>query len=79
MKKIKMWKIPLHSNKKLRLAVEYGIILSETAKKKGIDLTPEMVKKMEEIVLNEFQTKSAMKVALEMEPNILAVFETSAV
>lgn len=74
-----MWKIPLHSNKKLRLAVEYGVILSETAKNRGVELTPEMVKKMEEIVLNEFKNKSATRVAIEMTPNILAVFETGAV
>jgi hypothetical protein len=74
-----MIKIPLHSNKKLISAFEYGIILSETAKKRGIELTPEMVKKMEEIILNEFQSKSLIKINLEMEPNILAVFETSAV
>ncbi len=59
------------------LAVEYGVILSETAKKRGVKLTPEMVKKMEEIVVNEFSKKSTQTVALEMEPNILAVFEPS--
>lgn len=71
--------IPIYLNKKLQLAVEYGIILSETAKVRGVELTPDMVKKMEEIVVNEFKRKSTQTVGLEMEPNILAVFETSAV
>ncbi len=74
-----MLKIPLYNKTKLLLAVEYGIILSETAKKRGVKLTPEMVKKMEEIVANEFTNKSTEKVGLEMEPNILAVFEPSAI
>lgn len=79
MMKNTMLKIPIYLNKKLLLALEYGIILSETATNKGIRLTPEMVKKMEEIVSNEFKNKSTETVALEMEPNILAVFEPSAV
>ncbi len=75
----KMIKIPIYLNKKLLLAFEYGVILGQTAKERGIELTPEMVKKMEEIITNEFSRKSTSKVALEMEPNILAVFEPSAV
>jgi len=74
-----MINLPFFGKEKLILAIEYGIILSETAKARNIKLTPEMVKKMEEIVLNEFKNKSASRVALEMEPNILAVFEPSAV
>lgn len=74
-----MFNIPLYSNKKLLLALEYGIILSEVAKSSGTDLTPEMIKKMEEIVLNEFPKHKAMTLAVEMDPNILAVFEPSAV
>jgi len=74
-----MLKIPIYLNKKLLLALEYGVILSETAQARGVKLTPEMVKKMEEIVSNEFKNKSTQKVALEMEPNILSVFEPSAV
>lgn len=70
-------KIPIYTTKKLLLAVEYGIILSETAKKKGVKLTPEIVKKMEEIIENEFSRKSTQRVGLDMLPNILAVFEVN--
>ena len=79
MMKNTMLKIPLYQTKKLLLALEYGVILSETAKNRKVNLTPEMVKKMEEIVSNEFKNHSASKVALDMIPNILAVFEPSAV
>jgi len=72
-----MLNIPLFSNKKLLLAIEYGVVLSETAKKRNVQLTPEMVTKMEEIVSKEFKSKSVERVGLDMIPNILAVFETN--
>jgi len=73
----KMIRIPLFRKTKLLLAVEYGIVLSETAKKMNVELKPEMVKKMQEIVFNEFKNKDATRVSVEMVPNILAVFETN--
>jgi len=72
-----MLKIPLFSKTKLLLAVEYGVILSETAKKQGVELTPKMVEKMQEIVFNEFKNNNTTRVSVEMVPNILAVFETN--
>jgi hypothetical protein len=72
-----MIRLPFYSKKKLLLAVEYGVILSETAKQRGVELTPDMVKKMEVIVENEFNNKDATRVSVEMIPNILAVFETN--
>lgn len=63
-------------DKKLRLALEYGVILSETAKERGVELTTEIVQRMEDIVVKEFAIKNASKVACEMQVNILAAFET---
>lgn len=70
-------KIPFHSNKKLLLAFEYGIILAEVARQQGVEVTKEISERAEEIILNEFQRKGAEKLALEMHQNLLAVFQPS--
>lgn len=70
-------KIPLYSNQKLRLAFEYGVAIADVAKKEGVELTPEIIKRAEEIIVSEFSSRSASKVACEMVPNLLAVFETN--
>ena len=71
-----MVKISLFGKKKLLLAFEYGVILSQVAKEHNVELTPEIVKRAEQVLINEFQTKSPTKLAVEMTPNILAIFET---
>lgn len=63
------------SKKKLFLAFEYGLILSETAQSLKIPLTPEMINRAEDIVLDAFRNGSAETVAVDMIPNILATFE----
>jgi len=65
-----------YNKKKLLLAFEAGIILSETAKTKRKKITPVVVKKMEEIIVKEFSKKTPQKLATEMQVNILAAFET---
>lgn len=71
-----MLNIPLYGKKKLLLACEYGIILSRVMKGMDKELTPEIVKRLEEIILKEFTAKSANRVALDMIPNLLASIET---
>lgn len=71
-----MLNLPLYSNQKLLLSFEYGLTISEVAKKQKIKLTPEMIKRAEEILIKEFKKESAEKLAIGMIPNILAVFET---
>ena len=70
-----MFKIPLYDNKKLRLAFEYGLVIADVAKQREIILTPEIIIRAEEIIIKEFSSKSATKVACDMEPNILAILE----
>ena len=65
-------KIPKHSDQKLLLAFEYGVILKDVAKDK---LDGEMVKRAENIILSEFSKKSPTKLATEMIPNLLASIE----
>ncbi len=61
--------------KKLLLAFEYGVILSDVAKQRKINLTQDIVLRMEDILLDVCTKKSAEKVAVEMELNILAALE----
>jgi hypothetical protein len=70
-----MIKIPLHSNKKLLLAFEFGLVMAKVAQEQKVELTQELSERAEEIILNEFQRKGSEKLALEMHQNILAVFE----
>lgn len=71
------FKIPLYSNKKLRLAFEYGLVLKETAKVQGVEVTPELIEKAEKVIVSEFSSKSAKRVANDMALNLLAIFETN--
>jgi hypothetical protein len=70
-------KLPLYNTQKLLLSFEYGVCISETAKERGVELTPEMVKRAEEIIEKEFKSQTAEYCATHMVPNILAVFETN--
>lgn len=70
-----MWKLPIFGRKKLLLAFEYGVILSQVAQEQKVEVTPEMVKKAEVMIENEFRNKTPTKIAVEMEPNILSIFE----
>jgi len=65
-----------YDKKKLLLAFEYGVILSEAAKNLNRELSPNIVKNMEEIIFKEFHKKTASKLSVEMQLNILAAFET---
>jgi len=70
--------LQLFSKKKLLLAFEYGLILSETARLNNIELTPEIVKRCEDMLINEFKSKNPTKLSLETHANILSIFETDA-
>ena len=73
--KLPQLKFPLFGKQKLLLAFEYGIIMRDTAEQQGIELTPAMVKKAEEMILNEFPNKSPTRLSIETLANILAMFE----
>jgi len=67
--------LPIYSKKKLLLAFEYGVILSEVAKEKNIPLTSEITGRMEEIIKKEFIKKNPTRLSVDMIVNILASFE----
>ena len=70
-----MLNLPLFSEKKLLLAFEYAIVLSDVAKERGITLSPEIIARAEEIIKKEFRTKDATRLSVDMIVNILASLE----
>jgi hypothetical protein len=63
------------NKKKLLLAFEYGVTISETAKEMNIELTPEIMEKAEIMIVNEFKKGNPTRIAVDMVPNILSIFE----
>lgn len=65
----------VYSEQELKIAIEFGIVLSEVAKENKKELTPEMSTRAEEILINELKTSGLQKTALNFIPLILSVFE----
>lgn len=61
--------------KKILLAFEYGLNLSEVAREMKIELTAEHVKRAEEMIVSEFGSQTASFLAGNMMPNLMTVFE----
>lgn len=70
-----MFNIPLYRPKKLLLAFEYGVMLSQVAQKQGVELTPEIVERAERMIYSEFTRNDDQFLATRAVPNILSVFE----
>ena len=77
MKLLKLFRLPVFGKQKLLLAFEYGVVLRDTAAEMNVELTPEMVKRAEEMILNEFSAKTPTRLSVEMLANTLAMFEPS--
>ena len=71
-----MKKLPIYGNKTLRLAMEFGIVLSEVAKERKIELTPEISARAEEIFIKEIREQGLESVACQFVPLVLVCFET---
>lgn len=71
-----MLNLPIFGKQKLLLSFEYAIIIAQVAKDQGVELTPEIIKRAEDMILNEFPKKSSQRLAVEMLPNVLSIFET---
>lgn len=65
----------IYGNKTLRLAMEFSLILSEVAKDKKIEITPEIALRSQNIFINEVRTRGLQKVACDFVPLILSCFE----
>lgn len=66
--------LPIYNKKRLILAFEYAIALSDVAREQKIELTPEIIKRAENILLKEWH-KSPERIAVDFTVNILAAFE----
>ena len=72
---IKFNRPPIYGKKTLRLAIEFGIVLSETAKEMNVKLTKEISMRAEEILINELKINGLEKTAINFVPLILAALE----
>lgn len=72
---IKLFKLPFFGRKKLLLAFEYGLLISEVAKSQKVEITAELVEKAEKMLVGEAMTQTAQHMAVNITPNILSAFE----
>ena len=73
--KRKIKRPPIYGNVELRLSLEFGLILSETAKAKKMELTSDIVVRAEKVLIRELRENGRTKTALNFTPLILAVLE----
>ena len=71
-----MLRLPIYGKKTVALAFEFGLVLSEVAKEKGVTVTSDISTRAEEAFLNELRTKGFRATALNFVPLVLASFET---
>lgn len=71
---LKLFK-PKYEIEKVRLAFEYGVVMSQVAKEQGIEVTPELVKRAETMIENEFANQTAEFLAGNMTILIMTAFE----
>jgi len=69
------WPPNIFGKKKLLLAFEFGVILRDAAESLDVRVTPEMVIKAEDLLLNECRTGTAEKFACNMTMYTLAVLQ----
>ncbi len=61
---------------KILLSFEYGFVISDIAKKLDVEITPEIMNRAERILLDVARGSTSERMAVDMIPNILAIFET---
>jgi len=66
---------PIYSEKTLLMAFEFGLVLSESAKKMNVAMTPEISERAEKIVVAELKSKGARQTALNFIPLVMASLE----
>ncbi len=64
-----------YDDQKLKLAFEYGLMLSMSAKSLKVKLTPELVARAEEAMIAEFPVHTPTELANEMNVILLAMLE----
>lgn len=69
------WPLSIFGKKKLLLAFEFGIVLSDVAKDLNIEMTREIVLRAEKLLENEMRHSTASDFACKMNVYTLAVLE----
>ena len=72
---MKLPNFPFYKESTLRLALEFGLVLSEVAKEQKIEITPEITQRAEDVFIKEIKNTGMKKTALNFVPLILAVLE----
>ena len=73
--KITKWPFSWYSKKKVLLAFEFAVVLSDVAKQLKIEMTPEIVNRAETLIKNELGPKTASHFAGHMSMYALAILE----
>lgn len=63
------------TEKKIRLAFEYGVVMAETARGQKVKLDTETIIRAEDMLIAECKKSTAERIALDMAVNILAALE----
>ena len=71
LKRLKL-RLPFYKKETIKIAFEFGLVLSETAKSEKIPLTGEISSRAEEILIKELKTKGTKATAINFIPLILA-------
>jgi len=66
---------PIYGKKTLRVALEFGVVLSEVAKKQKIELTEEITVRAENILIQELKINGLQKTVMNFTPLVLAALE----
>ena len=72
---IKKLRPPIYGAKTVRVAFEFGTVLSEVAKTNNIEMTGELVMRGEDVFFRELQEQGLQSVASNFTPLILSVLE----
>ena len=75
MKNLIKWRPPIYGKRTLRIALEFGVVMSEVAKAKEVDLTGEMSTRAEDILIQELRVNGLQKTANNFIPLVLAALE----
>lgn len=72
---IKKLRLPIYGHKALRLSFEFGVVLSEVAKKINISITPGIMMESEKIIIKELKENGLEKTAVNFTPLIMTMLE----
>ena len=75
LKKLLKNRPPIYGNRTLKVAFEFGLILSEVARKQKVELTEEISLRAEKILINELKINGLQKTSMNFVPLILAALE----